>query len=84
MSRKGKITVGDVWARDNPQGDEYDRVRVVGLVDHAGREPDEYTIISDTAEFGAVIQTDAAGLLDFCKLVSSGDPEQERWETQHV
>jgi len=76
-----RINVGDVWARDNPIGDEFDRVRVVGLVDCAGRTPNEFTIISDTAEFGAVIQTDAAGILDFCKLVSSGDPEQVKWET---
>jgi hypothetical protein len=64
--------INDVWARREPQGDAYDTVKVVGLVDHAATRPNEYTIQS-TSEFAPTLQTDAAGLTQFCDLVSSGD-----------
>jgi hypothetical protein len=74
-----EINVGDIWARREKLGDPYDEVRVSGVVDHAGLRPPEFSIES-TTEFGPTLQTDAAGLLDYCDLVSSGDPES-KWET---
>jgi hypothetical protein len=76
MSRE--INVGDVWARREKLDDAYDVVRVVGLVDHAGTRPSEWTIASELG-FHPVLQTDVAGF-DCCDLVSSGDPD-EKWET---
>ncbi|MFI4977729.1 MAG: hypothetical protein ACHQC8_03490 [Solirubrobacterales bacterium] len=74
------INVGDRWKRREPMGDAYDEITVCGLVDHAGRRPSEYSIASATS-FGPVLQTDAAGIIDFCDLVASGDPDDE-WESE--
>jgi hypothetical protein len=71
-----EINVNDVWKRKTPVGDDFDEIVVCGLVDHASRLPNEYTVRSATA-FGSPVQTDAAGILDHCELVTSGDPESE-------
>ena len=69
------INVGDIWQRKEPiKGDDYNEIRVCGVVGHAGERPDEYSIES-TTEFGPVLQTDAEGITNFCTLISSGDPE---------
>jgi hypothetical protein len=73
------INVNDVYARREPVGDAYDEVRVCGVVGHGGQRPDEYSIESTTT-FGPVLQTDAAGILEHCDRISSGDPE-DAWET---
>lgn len=73
------INVGDIWERKEKLGDEYDRVRVVGKVDHAGRLADEWSI-QPADSFGSTIQSDAEGF-EACTLVSSGDADGEAWET---
>jgi hypothetical protein len=76
MTRQA-IIVGQVWQRRQALGDAYDVVRVCGLVDHAGNRENEYTIAP--LEFGApVLQTDAAGLLDYCDLLTQAT-EPEDW-----
>jgi DNA-binding XRE family transcriptional regulator len=42
-----ELFVGDVWRRNTPLGDEYDLVRVGGVVDEAGQRPNEYTLKSE-------------------------------------
>jgi hypothetical protein len=75
MSRQ-EIIVGQVWSRREPLGDGYDVVRVCGLVDHAGNRENEWTIAP--LEFGApVLQTDAAGLLDFCDLLTEATAPED-------
>jgi hypothetical protein len=76
-----EINVNDVWKRRVELHDAYDVVRVVGRIDNAGFAPDEWTIQPANA-FGETIGTDAAGILDHCELVSSGDPEQAAWEAE--
>jgi hypothetical protein len=68
--------VGDIYSRRVKFGDAYDLIRIVGLVDFAGERPNEYTL-QPANDFGATIQSDAAGILDHCDLISSGDPDDE-------
>jgi hypothetical protein len=70
-----QINIGDVWKRRTPVGDNYDSIRVCAMVDHAGFRPNEWMIRSATADFSDAIQTEAAGILNHCDRVSSGDPE---------
>jgi len=80
MSRgRGEILVGDVWRRRCELHDDFDLVRVTAMVDHGGFRPDEWIIRSATADFGPVLQTTAAGIIDFCTLVTSGEPGDEDW-----
>ncbi len=71
------INVGDVWKRRCELHDEFDEVRVTGLVSHAGFRPDEWSLQSATSDFGPTIQTTAEGLTDHCELVTSGDPDAD-------
>lgn len=71
------ITVGSIWERREKQGDSFDRVRVCGRVFMGGGEPDDFTVTSAEG-FGEVLQTSAAGLLDFCDCVEPG-PQGEAW-----
>jgi hypothetical protein len=64
-----EINVGDIWRRRCELHDDFDVVRVVGLVSHAGFHPDEFTIQSATAEFGPTLGTNADGILQHCTLV---------------
>ena len=70
------IHVNDIWQRNEPVGDDYDRVRVVGVVGFNGERQDEYSI-QPADSFGATLQTDKSGLVDFCTLIESGDPESD-------
>jgi hypothetical protein len=78
MNHNREIRVGDIWKRNDPLGDEYDLVKVGGVVDEAGQRPNEYTLKSETI-FAPTIQTDAAGLLDHCTLISRVDDADEDW-----
>jgi hypothetical protein len=75
------ISVGDIWKRRVERFDGYDVIEVRGRVDNNGERPDEWTIgaYPDTCEH-PVIQTTSSGILDFCDLIASGDPEQAEWE----
>jgi hypothetical protein len=73
-----EIRVNDIWRRNDPLGDEYDLVRVGGVVDEAGQRANEFTLKSELT-FAPTIQTDAAGLLDHCTLVSRADEADEDW-----
>jgi hypothetical protein len=75
MNRQ-EIIVGQVWKRRKPLGDPYDEVRVAGRVDFAGQREDEWTL--SPVPFGNVIQTDAAGILEFCDLLTPA-AEPEDW-----
>jgi hypothetical protein len=73
------IEIGSVWARREKQGDAFDRVRVVGRVfmgDHG--EPEDFTV-TPANEFGEVLQTSAAGLLDYCDLVEAAPEAGTAW-----
>jgi hypothetical protein len=75
------INVGDVWKRRVELFDGYDVIQVCARIETEGSGPDEWTITS-YPDFGEVIGTTAAGILDYCDLVQSGDPEQAAWETE--
>jgi hypothetical protein len=79
MNHSNEIRLNDVWRRNEPLGDEYDLVKVGGLVDEslAGR-PNEYTLKSELT-FSPTIQTDAAGLLQHATLVSRLDDPDGDW-----
>jgi hypothetical protein len=72
------VNVGDVWKRRVELHDSYDVVRVVGRVFMGEGEPDDFTI-TPANEFGGVIQTDAAGLLDHCERLSEA-AQGTAWE----
>jgi hypothetical protein len=74
--RAREINVGDVWRRRCERHDEYDRIRVCGCIFNADERPDEWTI-SPADEFGAVIGTTAAGILDHCDLVTAGTVDED-------
>jgi hypothetical protein len=76
---KRAIAVGDIWKRRVEAHDDFDRIVVTGLVNHAGFRPDEWSIQSATSDFGPTVQTTAQGISDFCDRVSSGDPEADEW-----
>jgi len=69
-----EVNIGDVWKRRVELHDPYDVVRVVGRVQMQDEgAPDDLTI-QPADEFGATIQTSAAGLLEHCDLVSQAEP----------
>jgi hypothetical protein len=73
-----QIHVGDVYARREPLGNDFDTIKVVGLVDHKGFRPDEWTV-QPAHVFGPTIQTTAEGITEFCNLVTAAEP-QESWQ----
>jgi hypothetical protein len=74
------INVGDRWKRRDPLDDPYDEIVVCGIIGCDGKRPDEYSIES-AHTFGPVLQTDAAGIVDYCALIESGEDDDGWWES---
>jgi hypothetical protein len=73
-----RVEVGQVWKRRVELHDPYDVVKVVGMIDNAGERQNEWTV-APRDDFGAVIGTTAAGILDHCDLVEAAPGADTEW-----
>jgi hypothetical protein len=78
-----EININDVWKRRIEWHDGYDVIRVCGCIETDDELLNEWTVCPHPA-FGQTVGTTSEGILDFCDLVQSGDPEEtwETWETE--
>lgn len=72
------MNVGDVYTAHQPDGSEWDRVRVVGL-DSANKA----VVILPAEGFVAPVAVEAAGFINFYDLTHAAEePASGRWETR--
>lgn len=73
MTRTTEIEVGQRWKRRVEHHDMYDVVEVVAY--HAYPDLPAYWTVAPALEFGPPVDTESAGLLDFCDLIEEASDD---------